>query len=251
MPTPGGTEGNEPGNPHLDVQEVLALWRDSAPGELRKKWYTIDPAEQDDVPAPAAIALRKQRIQRVLGMLPADEEIVDILERLGMRIQSSGADGWQVLPPSYRFDIALEADLIEEIARIVGYHNIPSHRPRLALDVIPRPEAAVSLGRLREALIQRGYQEAVTYSFVDKDADKAICGSESELVLSNPISSEMSVRSAKKPPSLIRSAGSSVKSNSASTQPPSGSFAGSWRCGRTSLRLSTTSVICGPNRASI
>ncbi|NNJ93414.1 MAG: phenylalanine--tRNA ligase subunit beta [Halobacteria archaeon] len=151
----------------------------------------IESLSTDHLPAPAAIALRKQRIQRVLGMLPADDEIVDILERLGMRIQSSDTAGWQVLPPTYRFDVAIEADLIEEIGRVYGYNRLPSVPLQGALDIQPLDETAHSIDRFCDILAARGYQEAVTYSFVDPDLQRRVNPGLTPIPLANPISSEM------------------------------------------------------------
>ena len=147
----------------------------------------------EHLPARAAITLRKQRIQRVLGLLPADDETVDILERLGMHIESSDADGWQVLPPSYRFDVAIEADLIEEIGRVYGYNRLPSVPLRGALDIQPLEETAHSIDRFCDILAARGYQEAVTYSFVDPDLQQQVNPGLAPIALANPISSEMGV----------------------------------------------------------
>ncbi|MGB5260752.1 MAG: phenylalanine--tRNA ligase subunit beta [Gammaproteobacteria bacterium] len=143
------------------------------------------------LPAPAVVTLRKQRIQRVLGMLPTDDEIVDILTRLGMHIESTDADGWQVLPPSYRFDVAIEADLIEEIGRVYGYNRLPSVPLTGALDIQPQEETACSVDRFCDILAARGYQEAVTYSFVDPVLQQQVNPGLAPIPLANPISSEM------------------------------------------------------------
>ena len=125
----------------------------------------------DHLPERAAITLRKQRIQRVLGMLPADDEIADILVRLGMQIEVQENAGWQVLPPSFRFDIDIEADLIEEVGRIYGYNRLPSVSLQGALDIQPQVEVERSLEQFSDILVARGYQQAVTYSFVDPVTD--------------------------------------------------------------------------------
>ena len=151
----------------------------------------IEAVSNEHLPATQPITLRRQRIQRVLGLLPADDETVDILERLGMRVESSDANGWQVLPPSFRFDIAIEADLIEEIGRVYGYNRLPSVPLHGALDIQPLEETAHSIDRFCDILAARGYQEAVTYSFVDPALQQQVNPGLTPIALANPISSEM------------------------------------------------------------
>jgi phenylalanyl-tRNA synthetase beta chain len=145
----------------------------------------------DHLPARAAINLRRKRIRRVLGMLPADDEIIGILERLGMHVEARDADGWLVLAPGFRFDIDMEADLIEEIGRIYGYNRLPSVSLQGALDIQPLAEAEHSIDRFIDLLAARGYQEAVTYSFVDPTLQHRVNPGFAPVTLANPISSEM------------------------------------------------------------
>ena len=114
--------------------------------------------------------------------------------------------GWKVLPPSYRFDIEIEADLIEEVARIHGYDSIPETTEVASSPLQTVTESKVDMEFAAAALIARDYQEVVTYSFIDADADKAFSGVESQLVLSNPISSEMSVMRASLWPGMVAAA---------------------------------------------
>lgn len=144
------------------------------------------------VPAHAAIALRQARLTRVLGVEIPPEQVEDMLRRLGMDVVRDGTT-WRVVPPSFRFDIAIEADLVEEIGRIYGYSRLPEELPRGALNMHPRPEARLPLSRLRRVLVDRGYREAITYSFVDPHIQKVLDPERNALALANPISSEMSV----------------------------------------------------------
>ncbi len=120
------------------------------------------------------------------------ETVTDVLQRLGMTVRAE-ADGWRVTPPAFRFDVTIEADLIEEIARIVGYDAVPEHRPQGELAIPPRPEGVIGLARMREVLVERGYHEAITYSFVDPRLQDVLDPEARTLRLANPLSSDMSV----------------------------------------------------------
>lgn len=138
------------------------------------------------------IDLRHERIGRVLGVTLAHDEIVDILQRLGMEVKSFN-DSWMVKPPSFRFDIAIEADLLEELVRIHGYNNIPRTQPRYHAGMREMPESRQTLSRLRSSLVERGYHEAITYSFVDPNWQALLDPAHAAVELANPLSSEMSV----------------------------------------------------------
>jgi phenylalanyl-tRNA synthetase beta chain len=155
------------------------------------------------LPAEPAIRLRPERIQRLLGLEIAAEEVEEILHRLGMAVAVE-SDHWIVVPPSFRFDITIEADLIEEIGRIYGYSRIPSKRPLVSLGMPPQPEHQLDLSRLRETLVQRGFQEAITYSFVDPTLQKLLDPLHTPLALSNPISSDLAVMRTNLWPGLIK-----------------------------------------------
>jgi len=107
-----------------------------------------------------------------------------------MKVVEQGAD-WQVQSPTYRFDIALEADLIEEIGRVYGYNRLPSVSLQGALDVQPLAESDNSIDELCNMLVSRGYQEAVTYSFIDPELQARINPGMTPVPLANPISTEM------------------------------------------------------------
>ncbi|MGD2054181.1 MAG: phenylalanine--tRNA ligase subunit beta [Gammaproteobacteria bacterium] len=138
------------------------------------------------------IDLRFERINRVLGIELDKGEIIDILMRLGMEVKSF-KDHWMVKPPSYRFDIEIEADLLEELVRIHGYNNIPRTRPLYQAAMCAMPENRQPLTRLRQSLVNRGYFEAITYSFVDPQWQAVLDPERQAVKLANPLSSEMSV----------------------------------------------------------
>lgn len=151
----------------------------------------IEVASTEDLPHLPSIQLRRARISRVLGFSLPDNEVAEILERLGMDVVST-TDGWHVVPPSYRFDIRIEVDLIEELGRVWGYNNLPTHLPQLEAFAAPRSEQQLSSSILKQALVDRDYQEVVTYSFVDKKFIELLTPGETSVTLANPISSDMS-----------------------------------------------------------
>jgi phenylalanyl-tRNA synthetase beta chain len=136
--------------------------------------------------------LRPERIRKLLGMEVPAAEVEEILRRLGMAVAVE-VDHWLAAPPSSRFDLALEEDLIEEIARVRGYDRVPGNRPLTRLEMPPQPEGQVALERFREVLVQRGFQEAITYSFVDPAFQKQLDPGREPLALANPISADLAV----------------------------------------------------------
>ncbi len=143
-------------------------------------------------PARNEILLRKARLRQMLGIEIDPEQVSDYLQRLGMQVSPDPA-GWRVIAPSYRFDIAIEADLVEEIGRIYGYDNIPASTPTAHLRMSASPEAWIDSRRIAQLLVDRGYQESINYSFVDPAIQALLDPDTRPLALSNPISSEMSV----------------------------------------------------------
>lgn len=146
----------------------------------------------EHLPVRPDVTLRKQRLEQLLAVRLPDEEVNDILTRLGLKVTDLG-DAWQVKVPSYRFDISLEVDLVEEIARIYGYDKLPVKAPRADLLLLNKPEAEVSLRKIRSTLVARGYQEAITYSFIDSKTSQAFDPNTAPLALANPISAELAV----------------------------------------------------------
>ena len=146
----------------------------------------------DNLPRREPVLLRKQRISRILGVAIDDGEVQDMLQRLGMAV-SNVQGGWSVTAPGFRFDIGIEADLIEEIGRIHGYDNLPQSELLMRSQLGQAPEARVELDRCKDLLVDRDYQEAITYSFVDRDLQQAIAPEDECIALQNPISSELAV----------------------------------------------------------
>jgi len=146
----------------------------------------------EDLPQRQPVLLRSERIQKVLGITIANERVSHIFESLGMQVENID-EGWQVTPPACRFDIAIEADLLEEIGRIYGYNNLPNSRLLMRSELGQAPETVLPIARVEDLLVDRGYQEVITYSFVDESLQQLIAPETPFIRIQNPISSELSV----------------------------------------------------------
>jgi phenylalanyl-tRNA synthetase beta chain len=179
-------------DPDLQVQAIERATRlllDCVGGEPGPVVNVLTP---DHLPRHSTLMLRSDQCARILGLTLPPETIVDILGRLGMALEPV-AGGWRVTPPSARFDLVHEVDLIADVGRIHGYEQIPvSHAVSAAL-AQGLPEAAFDLDRARLALVDRGYQEVITYSFVNPELQARLEPGVEGLVLSNPISADLSV----------------------------------------------------------
>lgn len=171
------------------IERATQLIVDIAGGSVGPVSAVIS-AEQ--MPARNPVALRRQRIDKVLGITLSNQDVICLFEGLGMQVVDT-TDGWQVTPPGFRFDIAIEEDLLEEIGRIVGYNNLPSSSLLMRSELGKAPEAMLPLARLQDCLVDRGYQEAITYSFVDEAMQTAVAPNDEFVRIQNPISSELAV----------------------------------------------------------
>jgi phenylalanyl-tRNA synthetase beta chain len=127
---------------------------------------------------------------------------------------SSTTDGWQVIAPSHRFDISIEIDLVEELARLYGYNRLPVTAPTAAIHLQPSSESTAPLRRLKQVLVDLDYQEAITFSFVEPSAQKRFDPALTPLALANPISADLSVMRTSLWPGLVQA----VKHNQARQQ---------------------------------
>ncbi|SFH16138.1 phenylalanyl-tRNA synthetase beta subunit [Nitrosospira sp. Nsp14] len=144
------------------------------------------------LPGHDPICLRLSRAQRVLGIDLEERTAAQLLQRL--QLSFTGTEGvFNVKPPPYRFDLAIEEDLIEELARVYGYDNIPAAVPRARLSMLPEPETGRTLPQLRQILVGRDYQEVINYSFVDPAWEHELAGNNKPVALKNPLSSQMAV----------------------------------------------------------
>jgi phenylalanyl-tRNA synthetase beta chain len=140
----------------------------------------------------STIRLRRARISRVLGIEIADAEVERILRALGMDV-AADAEGWQVTAPSRRFDIAIEEDLIEELARIHGYEAIPTTLPAGAARIVAPSEALADAATLRRQLVARGYLETVNFAFVEQALLERWGLTDALVPLANPLSAELAI----------------------------------------------------------
>ena len=142
------------------------------------------------------VKIRVSRARKIIGVQIASDEMADIFRRLGFvaRREGGGADEFFVVtPPSYRFDIETEEDLIEEVARLYGFERIPANPPLAVANMRALPERRRSLHDLRERLAAAGYQEVINYSFVEEEWEKDFAGNAQPIRLLNPIASQLAV----------------------------------------------------------
>ena len=145
-----------------------------------------------DLPQRTPVRLRPARVAKVLGVSFSSTQIETLFARLGLDYSRNG-DDFIVTPPSYRFDIEIEEDLIEEIARLHGYDEIPSFAPRARLAMLPQTEDARPLARVRQMLADRGFQEVINFAFVEEVWEHDFAANSTPIRLANPIASQMSV----------------------------------------------------------
>ena len=170
------------------IERATALLLEICGGEAGP---VIDRSHQDTLPVPATIILRREKLDRLIGHHIADAQVTDILQRLGCHVVTAEGQ-WTATAPAWRFDMAIEEDLVEEVARIYGYNNIPDVPVRADLVMPPHREAHLPLSRVKAMLVDKGYQEAITYSFVDPKLQNLVHPGEEALLLPNPISVDMS-----------------------------------------------------------
>jgi phenylalanyl-tRNA synthetase beta chain len=194
--------GVDPGGQARAIERATALLLEisgGSPGPL------VDEAVDEHLPRREPIILRSERIARLLGLEIDADEVTRVLDSLQMSVAEIDG-GWRVTAPTHRFDVQYEVDLIEEVARIHGYDSIPETTLAAESPLETVTESQIEMERAGATLIARDYQEVVTYSFIDADANTTFTGVESPLVLSNPISSELSVMRASLWPGLVAAA---------------------------------------------
>ena len=162
----------------------------------------VNVTNEADLPQRNMVSLRAARIKRVLGIDLSREEITGMLTRLDLN-PTETKEGWEVTAPDFRFDISIEEDLIEEIGRIFGYDNLPVSQASSALKMVAKPEAKLRMSRLRQVLVQHGYQEAITYSFIDPEMQKLFDPETKAIELANPISADLAAMRTSLWPGLI------------------------------------------------
>ena len=155
------------------------------------------------LPKERQVTLRKARIISGLSLQMADSEVVDILNRLGLDLVSQNSDGWTFKVPSYRFDISIEADLLEELARVYGYNRLPTRALATPIQIDERPEAKLGLPAIRRQLVARGYQEAITFSFIEPKLSALFDPGREPVMLRNPISADLAAMRTSLLPGLV------------------------------------------------
>jgi phenylalanyl-tRNA synthetase beta chain len=144
------------------------------------------------LPERKPVRMRVARARKILGIDVPEEEMASAFRRLGFAFEREAAS-FLVTPPSYRFDIAIEEDLVEEVARLYGFERITAHPPRVAAHMLGAPERRRSLHEVRERLAAADYQEVITFSFVEPQWEVDFAGEANPIRLLNPIASPQSV----------------------------------------------------------
>lgn len=192
--------GVDPMLPERALNRALDLFTQIAGGTISTIEAVVCEA---NLPKPAEITLRRATIGSRLGVEVADESVEAIFKGLGFTTESRD-DGWLVTAPTYRFDMAIEMDLIEEIGRIYGYNNLPNTPVMAPMTLDELPESSQSLHALKIALVQRGFSEVVTYSFVEEDKQTLLAPEQPYVLLQNPISDDMKAMRTTLFPGLLR-----------------------------------------------
>lgn len=185
--------------PRLAAERATGLLLEICGGQAGPLVCVDDAAH---LPTRASITVRRARVKRLLGIDPPTSQVKDHLQRLGMSVEEKGS-GLRVTPPSFRFDVRIEADVIEEIVRAHGYELVPSHVPNAHMSMAQSPEADIDLAMVKQVLVDRAYQEVVTYSFVDPNLQSKVIGNDEPILLANPLSSEMAAMRTSLVPGLV------------------------------------------------
>ena len=164
----------------------------------------IETVSEADLPYIQPVTLRTERINQMLGLQMQAIDIEQLLSGLGLGVTYASDGQWQVEVPSHRFDISLEVDLIEELGRLYGYNRLPVRYPQARLAPQSHAEARADLSAIRRLLVARGYQEAITYSFIDPKMFELFSPGVKPLLLANPISVDMSAMRNSLWPGLIK-----------------------------------------------
>ena len=194
--------GVDPELPRVAIERATVLLLDIVGGEAGP---ITEQVSEVDLPKAESITLRADRIKRVLGIAIEPVQVVDQLTRLGLTVLAAENNSWQVTVPSFRFDITIEVDLIEELGRLYGYDKLPETRPQGTVLTADISEHTLATHRLQSLLVDRGYQEAITYSFVDPNVQQHLAlEGEQAIALANPISADLSVMRTSLWPGLIQ-----------------------------------------------
>lgn len=183
------------------IERATALVLEIAGGQAGPVTHSVN---EDTLPESAVVTLRRKKLDQYLAISIDKDLVTDILTRLGLDMLEVTDEVWVTKAPSHRFDIAIEADLIEEVARVYGYDNLPSSMPKAAVNFTPLSEGKTAIQTLRSILVSQGYQEAITYSFIDPNLSKQFLPHIEPVPLANPISADMGVMRPSLIPGLVK-----------------------------------------------
>ena len=158
------------------------------------------------VPELASIELRSMRLEQLLGCQFETTQVEEILQRLGLEILESSSDRWLTMAPSWRFDLKIEEDLVEEVARIYGYDKLPERTLLTAQPIEADQEGVAPRRSYKEQLISRGFREVISYSFIAPDLHQLCFPNASSIPVKNPIAEDMSVMQISLVPGLFKAA---------------------------------------------
>jgi phenylalanyl-tRNA synthetase beta chain len=164
----------------------------------------VEHASLEQLPRREPVPVRATRVARVLGASLAAERVQTLLAATASRVQAGPDDTWTVTPPSHRFDLSIEADYIEEVARLHGYDALPVRLPTASLAMLPVPETRRALRSLQQALVHRGYREVINFAFTDSSLQKKLDPGSMAVKVTNPIASDLDVMRTSLWPGLVR-----------------------------------------------
>ncbi|HKT75065.1 MAG TPA: phenylalanine--tRNA ligase subunit beta [Steroidobacteraceae bacterium] len=194
--------GVDPSLQRRAMERAASLVRTITGGTIGTITVTQAP---EHLPRRTPVPLRRSRLQQLLGVTVADDRVVSTLTALQMKVEAT-PEGWRATPPPHRFDVAIEADLIEEVARIVGFDAIPEEETVAPQRFPSSPEERPGERTILDVLVGRGYEEAITFAFVDPELQRRLFPERAGLPLANPIASDLSVMRVSLWPGLLRAA---------------------------------------------
>lgn len=192
--------GVDPLLPERALNRALALFTEIAGGEISQVKAIVD---ETNLQQAQTISLRSEWLEKRLGFQVADDEVVSILTRLGCEVATT-ENGWSVKAPSYRFDMTIEMDLVEEVGRVYGYNRMPEVELVAPVNIPESAEEALTIHTFKNALVTRGFNEIITYSFVSEDKQTALEPNLPQVLVKNPISEDMKVMRTNLLPGLLQ-----------------------------------------------
>ena len=160
--------------------------------------------DSSTLPKLETILITREKISSVLGFDLDPSWIESKFKFLGFNITKKNNNSWAIIPPSFRFDIRIPADLIEELARLYGYDKVPVQSISVDANISQKSQSKVSSYDISQALVNRGYQEVITYSFISNEYHDLIDPSAKKITLKNPISDDMSIMRSSLWPGLLQ-----------------------------------------------